>query len=102
MLDQRQPIVAEEHRTVDEYRRRAETSALDQFVGVVSELVLVFGIVDLLKKFALFETNLLHDRTQLRILADIPIRSPIRLKHSPRVFRYLAVFQRDERATHRL
>src|SRR5208282_5961553 len=102
MLDQRQPIVAEEHRSLDEHRWRSKTAARDQLLDVLAQLGLVLIGGNLREKFFFFEARLAHDFAQYVVLADILVFPPIALEHALGVTRDYTTLIGDERATHRL
>ena len=85
MLDQCQPIVAEEHDAVGKDSGRAENAALDQFVGVGLELLLVLGQRDFLEILGFVEPGLAHDIAQDFVFADVAIVAPVSLEHAARI-----------------
>src|SRR5438552_1021954 len=81
---------------VDEHRGRAEAAALDKFLGVALELLLVFGQRDLSEEFIVVEADRADDRAQDAVLADILISAPISFEHQLRIGGNLPVLERDQ------
>src|SRR6266849_8949263 len=102
VLDQDQAVVAEEHVAVDENRGRAEPAAVDQFLRVGAQFLLILRRGDFGEIFLLVEADGAHDIAQDIVLADVAVLAPIALEDAAGVRRNFAVFARDERTAHRL
>src|ERR1700691_1712698 len=102
MLDQWQAVVAEEHRALDEHRRRSKTAARDQLLDVCAQPRFVFVGRDLREKFFFVESDFLHDFAHHVVFADVLVVCPIALEHAFGVTRNHAMLIGDQRPAHRL
>ncbi len=98
--DQRQSVVAEEHRLADEHRRAAEAAARDQLVCVGTQACLAGIGFDAGEEALALDAGLGGDVCQRILLRDVAVVAPIGLEGGGRVGHQLCLVQGHEGAAH--